>query len=142
MKFRYFLIFVFFATVLTACVGTGTKNLSAINFEVPSDDSAIFLVRKKKYFGSAALVKIIVDGREVGKLGVGEMERIAISPGSHTINVKIGSILQAGIGGDATAFIAEKGQSYFFIADMEQGFFAGKWTITPTTKAGFTQVLN
>ena len=142
VKFKYFLIFIFTATILTSCAGTGTTNLSAINFEVPTEDSAIFIVRKKKYFGSAALVKILVDGREVGKLGVGEMERIAISPGSHKINVKIGSILQAGIGGDATAFIAEKGKSYFFIADIEQGFFSGKWSITPTTKDGFQQVLN
>jgi hypothetical protein len=79
------------------------KKYIAINFEVPAEDSAIFIVRKKKYFGSASLVKILVDGREVAKLGVGEMERIAISPGSHKINVKIASILQAGIGGDATA---------------------------------------
>ena len=118
------------------------KKYIAINFEVPAEDSAIFIVRKKKYFGSASLVKILVDGREVGKLGIGEMERIAISPGSHKINVKIGSILQAGIGGDASAFIAEKGKSYFFIADMEAGLFAGKWSITPTTKSGFQQVLN
>ena len=62
MRLRYFLIFIFTATVLTACVGTGTKNLSAINFEVPDNDFAVFVVRKKRYTASAQLVKILLDG--------------------------------------------------------------------------------
>ena len=142
MRFKYFLIFIFTATVLTACAGTGTRNLSAINLEVPDDDSAVFIVRKKKFQASLGLVKVLVDGREVAKLGVGEMERVAISPGSHKVSVTVGDVLQLGMGGDVEAFIAEKGKSYFFIADYDQGFWSAKWTLTPTTKSGFTSAAN
>jgi len=142
MRFKYFLIFIFTATVLTACAGTGTRNLSAINLEVPDDDSAVFIVRKKKFQASLGLVKVLVDGREVAKLGVGEMERVAISPGSHKVSVTVGDVLQLGMGGDVEAFIAEKGKSYFFIADYDQGFWSAKWTLTPTTKDGFTSAAN
>ena len=142
MKVRYLLIILFVSGLLTACVGTGTKNLSAINLEVPSDDSAVFIVRKKKYQASLGLVKVLVDGQEVAKLGIGEMERVAISPGSHKVTVTTGDVLQLGMGGDNAAFIAEKGKSYFFIADYEQGFWSAKWTLTPTTKDGFRSAAN
>ena len=142
MKVRYLLIILFVSGFLTACAGTGTTNLSAINLEVPSDDSAVFIIRKKKFQASLGLVKVLVDGQEVAKLGIGEMERVAISPGSHKVSVTVGDVLQLGIGGDVEAFIAEKGKSYFFIADYDQGFFTSKWSLTPTTKTGFQSVAN
>ena len=142
MKARYILIVLFITGFLTACTGTGTKNLSAINFEVPDNNSAVFVVRKSRFAASGGLVKISLDGQEVAQLGIGEMERIAISPGSHKISASIGNILQIGIQADNEAFVAEKGKSYFFIADYEQGFFTTKWTLTPTTKAGFQSVAN
>ena len=142
MKFKYVLIFIFTATVLTACAGTGTKNFSAISFEVPSNESAVFVVRKKRYVASAGLIKIILDGREIAQLGIGEMEKVPIQPGSHKVEAKIGNILQLGIQGDVHAFIAEKGKSYFFIADYDPGLLTAKWSLTPTTESGFRGAAN
>ena len=82
-----------------------------------------------------------MDGEEIARLGIGEMERISIKPGSHSASVKIGNILQAGVGGDA-AFIAEKGKGYYFIVDIETGFFTMSWTLTETTADGFRKALN
>ena len=113
-----------------------------INLNVDSDDTAAFFVRKKRYVASAGLVKIQMDGNEIGKLGIGEMERVNIEPGSHTARVSIANLLQAGIGGDAVAFNAEKGKAYYFIVDYDQGLFTGKWSITETSKNGFTKALN
>ena len=107
-----------------------------------SDETAAFFVRKKRFVASAGLVKIALDGNEIGKLGVGEMERISIEPGSHTARVTISNLLQAGIGGDAVAFNAEEGKAYYFIVDYDQGLFTGKWSITETSKNGFTKALN
>ena len=100
------------------------------------------MVRKKRYTASGQLVKILLDGQEIAKLGVGEMERVSISPGSHKISAKISNVLGIGIQADNEAFVAEKGKSYFFIADYDQGFFTSKWSLTPTTKAGFQSVAN
>lgn len=142
MRAKYLLIVLFFSAFLSACAGTGTTNLSAINLEAPSGDSAVFIVRKKKFQASLGLVKVLVDGQQVAKLGVGEMERVAISPGSHKVSVAAGDVLQLGMGGDVEAFIAEEGKSYYFIADYEQGFWNAKWSITPTTKSGFKSAAN
>ena len=55
---------------------------------------------------SAALPKILLDGQEIARLGIGEMERMNISPGPHKIQTKIGNVLQLGITGDASSFVA------------------------------------
>ena len=115
---KLLLLIIFFA--LTACAGTGTKNYSSINFEAPSDQAVLFIGRKNRYVASAALPKILLDGQEIAKLGIGEMERLNISAGSHKLQTKIGNILQLGTGGDAAAFVAEKGKKYFFIIDYDQ----------------------
>ncbi len=141
-KFLNTLLILIILPVLISCAGTGTKSLSMINLGVDPDESAVFFVRKKKYIASAGLVKIILDGEEIGKLGVGEMERVSIEPGSHNARVALGSILQAGTGTDSAAFVAEKGKAYYFIVDFEAGLFSGKWTITETSKNGFTKARN
>jgi hypothetical protein len=141
-KIKNILILFIILPVLASCAGTGTKSLSMINLNVDSDETAVFFVRKNRFVASAGLVKISLDGNEVGKLGVGEMERINIEPGSHTARVSIGNILQAGVGSDAVAFNADEGKAYYFIVDYDQGLFTGKWSITETSKNGFTKALN
>ena len=102
----------------------------------------LFIGRKNKYTASAALPKILLDGVEVARLGVGEMERMNISEGSHKLQTKIGNVLQLGTGADSSSFIAEKGKKYFFIVDYDIGFFSGKWKLTETTENGFQGSLN
>ena len=138
---KLFLASILFSLTVS-CAGTGTKSLSMINMSVDSDETAAFFVRKKRFVASGGLVKITLDGNEIGRLGVGEMERVNIEPGSHTARVSIANILMAGTGSDAVAFNAEKGKAYYFIVDYDQGLFTGKWAITETSKNGFTKALN
>tara|TARA_B100000767_G_scaffold264086_1_gene278556 strand:- start:1924 stop:2343 length:420 start_codon:yes stop_codon:yes gene_type:complete len=137
---KFFLLIIFFA--LTACAGTGTKNYSSISYEAPSDQAALFIGRKNRYVASAALPKILLDGKEIAKLGVGEMERLNVSVGAHKLQTKIGNVLQLGMGGDSTSFVAEKGKKYFFIIDYDQKLFSSNWTILETTEGGFQGSLN
>jgi hypothetical protein len=127
---------------LSACAGTGTKNYSSISYEAPSDQAVLFVGRKNRYVASAALPKILLDGQEIAKLGVGEMERLNISVGPHKLQTKIGNILQLGTGGDSTSFVAEKGKKYFFIIDYDQKLFSANWSIVETTEGGFQGSLN
>ena len=141
-KIKNILILFIILPVLASCTGTGTKSLSMINLNVDSDEAAAFFVRKKRFVAGGALVKVTLDGKEIGRLGVGEMERVSIEPGSHTARVSITNILMAGTGSDATAFNADQGKAYYFIVDYDQGLFTGKWSITETSKNGFTKALN
>ena len=142
-KLKYKLVlFLFLISVLSGCAGTGTKNYSSISYETPSDQAVLFVGRKSRFIAGGALPKILLDGQEIAKLGIGEMERVNISAGSHKLQTKIGNILQIGVGSDSAAFIAEKGKKYFFIIDFDQGFFSAKWKLTETTENGFQGSLN
>ncbi len=136
------LILLFIVPFLSSCAGTGTKNYSSISYEAPSDQAVLFVGRKNRYVASAALPKILLDGQEIARLGIGEMERLNISAGAHKLQTKIGNILQMGTGGDSTSFIAEKGKKYFFIIDFDQKLFSANWTIMETTEGGFQGSLN
>ena len=137
---KYFLIAVLL--FVTACTGTGTKNYGAISYDAPSDQAVLFVGRKNRFIASGALPKILLDGQEVAKLGIGEMQRVNISTGSHKIQTKIGNILQIGIGSDSASFVAEKGKKYFYIIDFDQGFFSSKWKLMETTENGFQGALD
>ena len=141
LKIRLFL-YLFFLSVLAGCAGTGTKNYSTISYEAPDDQAVLFVGRKNRYVASAILPKILLDGQEIAKLGIGEMERLNISAGSHKIQTKIGSVLQLGTGGDSASFVAEKGKKYFFIIDYDSKLFSANWTIMETTESGFQGALN
>ena len=136
-KINKLLILLFLLPVLASCAGTGTKNYSSINYEAPSDQAVLFIGRKNRYVASAALPKILLDGQEVAKLGIGEMERMNISAGPHKLQTKIGNLLQLGISGDSTSFVAEKGKKYFFIIDYDAKLFNANWTIMETTEGVF-----
>ena len=141
VKIKLF-IFLFFLSVLAGCAGTGTKNYSSVSYEAPSDQAVVFVGRKNRYIASGALPKVILDGQEIAKLGIGEMERVNVSPGAHKLQTKIGNILQLGLQGDATSFVAEKGKKYFFIIDYDAKLFSGQWEILETTEGGFQGSLN
>ncbi len=136
------LILLLIVPFLSSCAGTGTKNYSSISYEAPSDQAVLFVGRKNRYVASAALPKILLDGQEIARLGIGEMERLNISAGPHKLQTKIGNILQMGTGGDSTSFVAEKGKKYFFIIDFDQKLFSANWTIMETTEGGFQGSLN
>ena len=125
---KFIIISLFF--FLSACAGTGTKNYSSINYEAPSDQAVLFIGRKNRYVASAALPKILLDGQEIAMLGIGEMERLNISAGSHKLQTKIGNILQLGTGGDSAAFVAEKGKAAWAEVDL-RAVKAQYFRITP-----------
>ena len=135
-------LFLFLFSILASCAGTGTKNYSSVSYEAPSDQAVVFIGRKNRFVASAGLVKVILDGQEIAKLGVGEMERVNVSPGSHKLQSKIGNVLQLGVGGDSSAFVAEKGKKYFFIVDFNQKLFTSQWVIMETTEGGFQGSIN
>lgn len=122
---------------MSACAGTGTKDISSISFNSSKNESSLFFYRNNRYVASAALVKILVNGQEIGKLGVGEFEKYKVKPGQTTLKAALGNILQLGSTTDSFSFSAEPGKNYYFILDYDQKFFTGGWKITETSERGF-----
>ena len=127
---------------LSNCAGTGTKSLSQLSFQNKPGESSIFFVRPERFVAGGVRIGVFVDGQEIGKLGVGEMEKYPVKPGGHSINIKSGDLGGFGISSDAYSIIAEPNKNYFFIIDFDQGFFSSTWKITETSEQGFRKALN
>ena len=141
MKLKIFFS-VFLLFLLNNCVGTGTKNLSQLSFQNKPGESSMFFVRPERFVAGGVRIGVFVDGQEIGKLGVGEMEKYPVKPGGHSVNIKSGDIGGFGISSDAYSIIAEPNKNYFFIIDLDQGFFSSSWKITETSEQGFRKALN
>ena len=141
MKLKIFFS-VFLLFLLNNCVGTGTKNLSQLSFQNKPGESSMFFVRPERFVAGGVRIGVFVDGQEIGKLGVGEMEKYPVKPGGHSVNIKSGDIGGFGISSDAYSIIAEPNKNYFFIIDYDQGFFSQSWKITETSEQGFRKALN
>jgi len=141
MKLKIFISFILLI-FLSNCAGTGTKNLSQLSFQNKPGESSIFFVRPERFVAGGVRIGVFVDGQEIGKLGVGEMEKYPVKPGAHSINIKSGDIGGFGISSDAYSIIAEPNKNYFFIIDLDQGFFSHSWKITETSEQGFRKALN
>jgi hypothetical protein len=141
MKLKIFYS-VFLLFLLNNCVGTGTKNLSQLSFQNKPGESSMFFVRPERFVAGGVRIGVFVDGQEIGKLGVGEMEKYPVKPGGHSVNIKSGDITGFGISSDSYSIVAEPNKNYFFIIDYDQGFFSQSWKITETSEQGFRKALN
>lgn len=141
MKLKIFYS-VFLLFLLNNCVGTGTKNLSQLSFQNKPGEASMFFVRPERFVAGGVRIGVFVDGQEIGKLGVGEMEKYPVKPGGHSVNIKSGDITGFGISSDAYSIVAEPNKNYFFIIDYDQGFFSQSWKITETSEQGFRKALN
>ena len=138
------LILFIFLILLNSCAGTGQKanQLSYASFDPPTDQAGLYFARQKQFIAGGQLIKVTVDGVEIGRLGVGEYQSESVEPGNHNIRATISNILGLGLGSDSVAITTEKGKAYFFVLRYEQGLFSGKFTITETSKNGFNKALN
>lgn len=126
---------------LAACAGTGTKDISSLSFKTSTDKAGLFFYRKNVYLASAGLIKVLVNGQEIGKIGVGEMEKFQTKPGSTSIKASTGNLAALGATGDSYSFKAEAGKNYYFILTYDQKFFSGGWKINETTERGFKSAI-
>ena len=113
MKKLFVVILVF---LVTSCAGSG-KNIVLLQQELKSNQTNIFVKRETGFAGTAALIKVGLNGTAIGEIG--EQERIsAIS--------KIGdNIISAGFTGLASVG-AKEGYKKFKIAENEKMFFVIK----------------
>ena len=141
---KKFFLLISFCILLSSCAGTGQKanQLSYASFNPPTDQAGLYFARQKQLIAGGQLIKVTIDGVEIGRLGVGEYQSESVKPGNHTIRATISNILGLGVGADSVSVTTEEGKAYFFVLRYEQGLFSGKFTITETSKNGFTKALN
>lgn len=73
--------------VLAACSGTGVKYDNKIAQEVTNETATIYIARKSAFVGSGVVLKVTVNGQEVGELGSGEILEAKAVSGANVIEV-------------------------------------------------------
>ena len=124
---------------LISCSGTGTKDSSAINSMVYGGDKGkVFVGRVPGYFGSAQTYKVILNGKEIGILGAGEVIIGNTVAGTNLIEAKFrGLTLGLTIGEKIYSFNAAKNENHYFIVSYRPGVIAGGLELIETTASSF-----
>jgi hypothetical protein len=128
---------VFLILFVTACAGTGTKNISDLSIDNNKNKTKIFFYRPSSFMAAAVLAKITVNGSEAGLLGNGEYLEYEIEPQNFSIKVDYGSINGLGMGTDSISAVGERGKNFYYLVNIDTGFFGASWKINETTKSGF-----
>ena len=114
------------AFLLTACatvpMTSETLDTAGKSFSVPPDKANIYVVRTSA-LGSAVLIELIFDGKNVGSLATKTYHLLTVEPGQHTVAV---STLE---GRGHVILNAEVGESYFLDAEPEMGWISAKVSI-------------
>ena len=123
--------------LVSACAGTGTKSISDLSIDRNSDKTRLFFFRPSAFVAGAVTAKILVNGSDIGTLGVTEYLEHEIKPQNFSIKVDYGTINGMGMGTDSISGVGEKGKSFYYLISVDQGLFSAGWKIIETTKSGF-----
>ena len=72
MNLRNFFTLFLLSILVTACAGTGTKNISDLSIDRNSDKTKLFFYRPSAFVAGAVTAKIQVNGTEICTIGVTE----------------------------------------------------------------------
>jgi hypothetical protein len=104
---------------LSACSGTGTKSLSAIDIMISSEEkNKIFIKRSTGFQGSLLMMSVDVNGASAGEIGMNEILVAKIESGKNQVNISWGSIIKS-------VQIENTGEKNYFFNVMKKSNFGG-----------------
>jgi len=109
-----------FVLLLSSCTGTG-KNIVLLQQELQSDETQIFVKRETGWSGSAALIKVELNGNLIGELGEKERLNASTKIGSGIVKASFTMIASIGAKDALRTFKISKGEKLFFIIKQDIG---------------------
>ena len=111
--------------LVTSCTGSG-KNIVLLQQELKSNQTNIFVKRETGFAGTAALIKVGLNGATIGEIG--EQERIsAISKiGDNIISASFTGLASIGAKDGFKKFKISENQKLFFVIKQDLGLFDTK----------------
>ena len=130
------LVLLFFISLLVSCSGTGKKG--AVLFqETKTPSTRIFVKRQTGHPRSLALIKVTLNGTEIGKLR--EKGRLSglTEVGSGVLSASFTGLTSIGTSNVSRPFTIKNGEKLFFIITQETGMFLKKLRIYPVSQNDF-----
>ena len=136
MKRSLFLLLTLF---LVSCSGTGTKSISVISSIIDlGGKGKVIVSREKGYYGSGQLYTIILNGKQLGKLGQGETLVGASIEGTNNIEANVGGY---DLGSSAVSFKGGINSNNYFIISFKQGLLYGSIRLIETNESSWKNAM-
>ena len=116
---RFFLIIISIL-FLSSCSGTGKNNL-ILSQELKSNDTQVFVKRETGFPGIAALIRVLLNGKEIGELGENERLSANTTEGEGSIAAHFTMIASIGANDYPITFKIKKGEKLFFVIKQTLG---------------------
>ena len=119
---RFFLIIISIL-FLSSCSGTGKNNL-ILSQELKSNDTQVFVKRETGFPGIAALIRVLLNGKEIGELGENERLSANTTEGEGSIAAHFTMIASIGANDYPVTFKIKKGEKLFFVIKQTLGLMS------------------
>ena len=121
--------------LISSCSGTGTSSYASIAPAMSgSEKGKVFIKRDSGYVGAGALVTIMVNGRNVGKLGNGEMLFADAKTGTNYVEAKIAGIQGLGLNSPSASFDSNGVVNNYYLVTLKTGLLSNKLMLLETTE--------
>jgi len=124
---------------LSACSGTGVNYDQQVEKSVTTQDGTAFIAREGQWIGGGVLLKVILNGSELGELGNNEIHTGKIKTGQNTLTIKPQGIGKLSYSDESFNFQSTDSNNAYFIVDLNNKLlgFGSSIVITETTEASF-----
>ena len=124
---------------LAACSGTGVNYDQQVEKSVTTQDGTAFIAREGQWIGGGVLLKVILNGSELGELGNNEILTGKIKTGQNTLTIKPQGIGKLSYSDESFNFQSTDSNNAYFMVDLNNKIlgFGSSIVITETTEASF-----
>ena len=131
--------YVLTALFLSACSGTGVDYNQQVEKSVTTQDGTAFIAREGQWVGGAVLLKVILNGSELGELGNNEIHTGKIKSGQNTLTIKPQGLGKLSYSDESFNFQSTDTNNAYFIVDFNNKLlgFGSSIVITEMTEASF-----
>lgn len=127
------------ALLLAGCAGTGIDYNQQVEKSVTTQDGTAFIAREGRWIGGGVLLKVILNGSELGELGNNEILTGKIKVGQNTLTIKPQGIGKISYSDESFNFQGTDDKNVYFMIDLNNKLlgFGSSIVITETTEASF-----
>lgn len=124
---------------LVGCSGTGVDYNQQVEKSVTTQNGTAFIAREGQWVGGGVLMKVTLNGSELGDLGNNEILTGKIKPGQNTLTIKPQGLGKLSYSDESYNFQGADNTNAYFMVDLNNKLlgFGSSIVITETTEASF-----
>lgn len=127
------------AFLLAACSGTGIDYSQQVEKSVTTQDGTVFIAREGQWVAGAILLKVVLNGSDLGQLGNNKILTGKIKTGQNTLTIKPQGIGKLSYPDESFNFQSTDSNNAYFIVHLNNKLlgFGSSIVITETAQASF-----